>query len=144
VVLQFQRAAFRERPRLGAPHMSALSFQWSVVLHEDAVAEHGEITGVHDPPVPVNGTTKNYVHLLELTGRAQRVSERRVGAVDGIGETVRIGRVLVVVQDLHLDEAHQENTAVASALAIALNLARRSPFNMQLAVAEPRLGSDVT
>ena len=88
------------------------------------------------------GAAKGDVVGLPLAGGPRGVGQRRILAVNGAGLAVGVGIGLVRVEDLHLKLAHQENAAVAAILALAGRRVGRGPLDMQLHVAEFRLGLD--
>src|SRR5574341_250250 len=78
-----------------------------------------------------------------LGGRPAGVHEWRVLTVDRRGLAVRVRRILVGIEYLHLVSPHQEYAAVAALLPFAARRHRRHPFDVQLAVAEPLARPDV-
>ena len=136
MVLQFQRALGGERDGNRALHVAAGAFEWRGILDKDSVAENGDVAGVDDLAVFENGATEDDVVDLKLTGRTEGVGEGRIDAVDGAGEAVGVGGVVVIVEDLDLGESHQEYAAVAAALAVALDLGGGGPLDVELAVAK--------
>jgi hypothetical protein len=80
---------------------------------------------------------------LPLAGGHECVHERGIDPVDRSCETVRVGGIVEIVEDLNFHLAHEEDAAVASALAVALHLGRGGPFEVELAVAEFLAAADV-
>jgi hypothetical protein len=80
---------------------------------------------------------------LPVAGRAHGVGERRELAVERRRLAVGVGLVVVEIQDLDLVALHQEHAAVAASLAVALDLGRRRPLDVQLHVAEALPRPDV-
>ena len=91
----------------------------------------------------VNRTPEYDIVNLVLTRRAQRVGHRWILAINRRGETIRVGGIVVIIQHLNFNQAHQKNAAVAAALAVSLHFCGGSPFHMQLAVAKLFFGPDV-
>ena len=143
VVLEFQRAFGGESDRHGALQVAAGAFEWRGVLDKDSVAENGDVAGVDDLSVFENGATEDDVVDLKLTGLAEGVGEGRIDAVDGAGETVGVGGVVVIIEDLDLGESHEEYATVAAALAVAFDLGGGGPLDVELAVAEFFFGADI-
>ena len=88
------------------------------------------------------GPAKGDVVGLPLSGRARGVGERRILAVNGPGLAVGVGIGLVGIEDLQLEQAHEENAAVAAILALAAGRVGRGPLDMQLNIPEFGLGLD--
>jgi hypothetical protein len=144
VVLELERALRGEGTGDRAFLVTARAFEGRVVLHEYAVAEDGEVAGIEDLGALVDGATEDDIDHLVFPGSVEGVRERRIDAVDGGGETVGVGRIVVVVEDLDLHETHEKNAAVAAALTVALDVFRGGPFDVELAIAELFLGADVS
>ena len=144
MVLQLERPHVGKRAVLVAGFVAAAPFQRGVVLQQHAIAKHGEIAGVQELSVFVNRAAENNVINLPLTGLVQRIGQRRIHAVDRAGKTVGIGRIVIVVEHLHLHLPHEEDAAIAATLADALDIGGLRPLDMELAVGKLLLGADIT
>src|SRR5204863_6997465 len=121
-----------------------LAVNLDVVLHQHAVVQY-----CHTPAprgladfVKVRGSEDNVV-ALPFARLARSVDQRRVLFVDRTGLPVEVGWVLVRIEHLDFVMAHQEDAAVAAALAVAFDFGGGGPFYVQLAIAEFLFGGDV-
>src|SRR5687767_2534227 len=124
--------------------MTARSFEWGVILDENTIAEHGEVARIDHLVAAVNRSPEYDIDDLEFARRMERVGHRRVDAVDGRREAVGVRWIVVVIEHLHFGEAHEENTAVSTTLAVPLNFLRRRPFDVELTIAELLFCADVS
>ena len=105
-----------------------------VVLDEDAVVEDGERGLSRDLAVLIEERAMiDDVIALPLARLAAGVDQRHGTAVQRPALAVRIGLVLIGIEDLDLVLALEEHAAVAAALAGALHLRGRRELDVQLA-----------
>ena len=123
--------------------MTAAAFQWRVVLGEHAIDEYCDVAGIKFLAVFENGAAEDDVVSLPCTSSTQWIDQRRIDAVDGRGKAIWVGGVVVVIEHLNLDLAHEKNTAVAAPLTVALDFARRAPLDVKLAIGEFFFRADV-
>lgn len=115
-----------------------------VVLYEYAVEEYGEVAGAGALPVVVEAWGgEDDVVGIPLAGRAHGVYEGGVLLVYGARLAIRVGAVLVAVEDLYLVAILEEDTAVAAPLAFAFNGGRGAKLEVELAVGKGAAGFDV-
>src|SRR5260370_15651014 len=114
-----------------------------MIVEQQAVQKHGEISGLHKLFAFEFGGFENNVIGLPLTRPSRWIYERRPLAIDGSGLAIRVSRVVVGIQDLYFVAAHEYNPAVATRLTVPAYLGRRGPLDVQLAVAEFLFGGDV-
>jgi len=103
-----------------------------MVLNQDSVVQDSEGTRLDSTTGRGFGWMKNNVVGLPLAGLAARIHERGSVPVKCGGLAVRIGAVLITVQDLDLVASHEVNPTVPTALAFAFNLRRCGPLHVQL------------
>src|SRR5258706_11819044 len=135
VVLEIQRA-FGSVRCIGR-HLSVerVAQQLYVVLHDDAIMDHGEITRLLQLAILEAGDVEEDVVYIPLAGLSHGVYQGRIGAVDRSGLAVRVGYVLVAVEDLDLIFVEKYYSAVAAILVSPTRRVRRGPLDMHLAVA---------
>src|SRR5512134_298326 len=105
-----------------------------MVVHDDPIVQDSR-KGRTDQLVPPEPWRDPHdVVPLPLTRLSAGIDERRVLAVDRGGGAIRIGRVLVPVEDLNLIEAHQQHTAIAPTLALSRDRRRGGPLDVELTV----------
>ena len=89
------------------------------------------------------GSGVDDVVSVPLAGFAHGVDKRGCLFVKTAGHAVYVCFVVVAVEDLYLIFVLEEHTAVAAALAFALDSFGYSPFEVQLEAAERLTGNDV-
>jgi len=140
VVLQLDGAFVRVRPIVGdrmGTVPAGTAFEFNVVLDQDAILEDGERGLSRDLAVLIEERAMiDDVITLPLTRLAAGVGERDGPAVQRGTLAVRIGLVVVGIEDLDLILSVQEHTAVAPALAGALHVRRRGELDVELTGAE--------
>ena len=104
--------------------------------------QDGNGRGFDDPAEFENRTMEDDVVALPLSGRAAGVDQRRLLAIHSAGLAVGVSYVVVRIEYLHLIFTHKEHTTVAAVLATAGDICRRSPFDVQLTIAERLFGAD--
>src|SRR6185312_17551740 len=100
-----------------------------VVLHDNAVLKDGYVSGDGLLPLPISRGVKDDVIRLPLARRAADVRLRRVLPVNRPALPVGVGGVLVTVEHLNFENAHQEHAAVPAALAFAARGRRLGPLD---------------
>ena len=88
-----------------------------VVMDHDPVMHHGHIGRLGQFAILEFRRLEEDVVYVPLSGLPHRVYQRRIGAIDRGRLAVRIGLVLVTVQNLDLVPAEEEDTAVPAPLA---------------------------
>src|SRR5438270_597336 len=117
MILKLQRTSFRKCLGPSAYHVSGTAFQPCVILYEDAVLENCHGTGVNFFSILPNGPPKHDVIYLKLTRWPQRVYHRRINTVNRTSHSIRVSRIVIIIEHLHLNQAHEEYSAIASSLA---------------------------
>jgi hypothetical protein len=126
-------------------HPASATAEDGVVLDEHSVVQHGEGGSASDLACFVEEwAVENDVIGLPLTGLAADVDERFLAAVECAGLAIGIGDIVVVIEDLDLIGVHEENAAVAAALAVTFDAGGGCPLDVNLAGAEFLLGLNVT
>lgn len=112
-----------------------------MMMNQHAVVDDSDISRADELLSFETWSNEEYIVGLPLTWLAAPVDQWRILTVYGAGCAVRIGYVVIPVENLNLISPHQEDAAVAAALAFTPHLRRRSPFDVQLTVSEvlPRL-----
>ncbi len=123
------------------PYCFALNLE--VVLDQDPVVKHRDGRRLDDFAVLEDWAVEDDIVALPLPGWARYVDQRWFLAVYSGGVAVGVSSVTVGVKHLYFVVTHQKDAAVAAVLAAALDFCRRSPLNVQLAVAERLPGADV-
>src|SRR5678816_2119265 len=86
---------------------------------------------------------KHDVVALPFAGLAGCIDEGWPLSVNRAGLSVGVGEVVGRVEHLNFVSALQKDAAVASVLTVAADLSRRSPFDVQLDIAELFFGSKI-
>ena len=116
-----------------------------VVLDQDTVHQHRHPGLIQIGPILLEDRSSvDDVVTVPLAGLAHRIDKGRLLLVDRADHAVDIGFIVIGVKYLDLIQPLEENSAVASALALALDPHRSHPFQMELATAELSLGADVS
>ena len=109
------------------------------IVHEHAVVEHRrDGRRVKFAGRLETRRRKHDVVRLPETGLARCVDERWKLAVHRRRAAIRVGGVLIAVEHLDLERAHQIHAAVAATLAVALHDRWRRELDVQLHVSELR------
>src|SRR4051812_37327183 len=90
-----------------------------MILDEHSVVKCCQVGGRLDFSILETGSGKNNIVNLPLTRWARGVHQRRVLSVHGGGAAIRVGPIVIAVEDLKFVLAEEEDAAVAPALAIA-------------------------
>ena len=124
--------------------MGGVALYLHVVLHQHAIVQDRDRGGFLDIAFGIEpGSMIDDVVGLPLAGFASGIYEGGVFLVNRAGLAVVIGFVVVGIEHLEFVTALQKDTAVPSALALAFDLARRGPFDVQLAIAKLLFSGDV-
>ena len=112
-----------------------------MILNHDAVEDHGRGRG-SDESITVESRRREHdVEDVPLTIRTAGIHERRVLSIERSRLSVGIGLIRIRAEDLHfVATIDEEDAAVAPRLSVAFAILGNHPFDVDLAVAEGRLG----
>ncbi len=111
---------------------------------QHAVVEHDHGGGACERPIRAEARGGEcHVVVLPLAGCAGRVHHRDVLLVDRARLPVGVGAVVVRIEDLEFVALHEVDATVAPTLAVARDLRRRAPLDVELKVAESTARPDV-
>lgn len=116
-----------------------------MVLQDHTIVDHRyrRVRTVATILLEGRGGVDNVVNV-PLARFAHRVGQWDRLLVDTTRLSVHVGRVVVAIEDLNLIHALQEDTAITTQLALARDVGRYHPFDVQLEVVEFLFGLDVS
>ena len=110
-----------------------------VVLHHDAVEDRRDRRRLNHLAALQLRRVEDDVVGLPFTRLAHRIHQRGRLPVDTACHPIRVGQIVVAIEDLRLVAIHEKNTGVALLLRAALGARVGLPFQMQLTARETLL-----
>ncbi len=107
-----------------------------MILHQDAIEEHGEVGRLDEFAVFKAGRLKHDVVDIPFALRTGRIDQWGPDSVHGTRGAIGVGQVLVGFEHLDFVARHQFHAAVAAGLSRAGGFLGNHPLDMELAIAE--------
>jgi len=137
VVLQRQRQLLGSWLVWGSYSMSGRACEFHIVLREDAIVKNRETRRARDLSRRIETrSVKNNVVRLPLARWQRSIHLRRILSIDRGSLAVRVGPILVGIENLYFVKPHQENAAVPAFLAFSVGRSGFAKFHVKLAIAE--------